>query len=51
MIHVIRVMRRNDQTDKKIMTKTNTMTKPKKRTMTKTFRGHPQRVTLETGDL
>ena len=45
----MRVMRKDDLTNKKTITKTKTMTMTK--TMTKTFRERPQRVILETYDL
>ena len=52
MRHLIREMRRHDLTIKKIMTKTKTMTMTNTKTkkMTKTFREHPHRVTLDTCD-
>ena len=45
----MRVMRKDDLTNKKTITKTKTMTMTK--TMTQTFRERPQRVILETYDL
>ena len=45
----MRVMRKDDLTNKKTITKTKTMTMTK--TMTKTFRERPQRVILETNDI
>ena len=47
----MRVMRRQDLTNKKTPTKTMTMTITKTNTMTKTFREHPQSVIPETNDL
>ena len=47
--HLIRVMRRQDITTKKTMTKTNTNTKTM--TKTNTFREHLQRAILETYDI
>ena len=49
--HLIRVMSSHDLTNKKTMTKTNTMKNTKTKTMTKTFREHLQRAVLETCDL
>ena len=45
----MRVMRKDDLTNKKTITKTKRMTMTK--TMTETFRECPQRVILETYDL
>ena len=51
MRHLIRVMRRQDLTNKKTMTKTKTKTKTKTMTKTNTFREHLQGVIFETCDL